>query len=109
MKTKNVVFSKNRVRIINGEYSPKDGEKVLINPEYPKGVSPNYWKLDNNEIKEMDEQEKHLIDLHHVLSKNGYKEVPIQNFKKSKKYSNLQIILISAGISCLINIIFRLF
>lgn len=62
MKDRYVIFGQTGAHFIKGEYQPKDGESFLKNPIKLPKYPLHYWKLVDNQIVEMNDEEKHISD-----------------------------------------------
>jgi hypothetical protein len=77
-KKTTVVFYPHTARIYVGDYEHKGEELFIVNPaSTPQGIPLEYWKLVDNSIVEMSQEEKDVVDnrllheQHAVIDING--------------------------------------
>lgn len=55
---KTVIFYKDSIKIVEGDYEHKGSEPFLIDPVLPIGISKSYWKYGGDRILTMNKDEK---------------------------------------------------
>jgi hypothetical protein len=104
-----VIFKDIGATIIKGDYTPKQGEVFIKNPNTFPLCSIKYWKYDNGNIAEMSDTEKSNIDIKIKSNLNrdlSSKSIPVTISNKNTKLKYKQVIEMII-ISSLTYLVFR--